>query len=146
MARRKDSLQRLIDPLKCETHSHNTPLASLEELLQKKGRPWYYPYYFLFVGIISSVVKQISFQNHKWKHWNPTRRWVAWGSSGKHASLLSPACQEGPHYHRASNIYLPQIPIKITLSRAAEMCTLVTAEDLMHILSLIEDHQGFGKY
>lgn len=58
---------------------------------------------FSFAGIIAPIVVQISFQNHKWNHWNPIRKWMSW-------DVTSAVWQEV--YHCASKIYLLWIFIK----------------------------------
>lgn len=58
---------------------------------------------FSFAGIIAPIVVQISFQNHKWNHWNPIRKWMSWDAT-------SAVWQEV--YHCASKIYLLWIFIK----------------------------------
>lgn len=144
MVRRK-TLLRLTDLVECGTYGYNTLLAPLENMSWKEGRSRYCLRYFSLVGIIASVVIQISFQNHIWNHWNLIRKWIArvcnWGSLGSMPTCC-PLCVRKDHtYHCAPNIYLLQIFIKIKFSVSAEMCIWVTGEDLIYVVSLVEDHQ-----
>lgn len=78
IVRREHALGGLTDPAKSGTHAHNTPPARLENLSCKAGSLQYYLYYFSFVGIIASLTKQNSFQNHKSNHWNLIGKWTGW--------------------------------------------------------------------